>query len=419
MRWGEHPTTISRGAFFDSVAPHLVESVVGPKPVWTGARRLSRQYAFHGDDRVLVVVTWPKSPQKTIDEALAWGLALAGDLRVVLLLPEAAARPTLQRVPWVEASVEVFTFDGIDSTTATPAKISAREAVLDDVAGWGPRRAASEQALGAEQAAWVAGLVEWLNEHPYLSARHRPSYLAWHSAGRQVLKILRTRSEIRIEAGVRYSKPTADQPTPPPPLTVHGSLSEVQFAQARSAVEIAIARRHEGQDVGHEEHRLQHALQSAYATNSELIGLTDLRREYPAWRPGRTPAFIDFLGVDAHGRPHVVETKLDHDLMLPVQGLDYWIWAKANPELLHKELGSMIDAPPVIDFIVGAYKTTKVLGPYALRQLETFDDSVDWRFHVVSDWQADLHIESLPPRQTPAPPLAWEPVGSARHGQAH
>ena len=49
-------------------------------------------------------------------------------------------------------------------------------------------------------------------------------------------------------------------------------------------------------------------------------------REFPAWRPGSNrAAYIDFLANDAHGRLHVVETKIGADAMLVLQGLDYWL----------------------------------------------------------------------------------------------
>lgn len=417
MRWGDHPTTQSRQVFFDSIVPAMVEKVAKGLPPWRGPRKLPGQFAFHGDDDVLVISSWPGATQGSTDEALAWGLAYGGDRDVVLVLPAGLAAPTLQRMPWVTAPVRVLTFDEADPGALTPAPTPARVEVTATVAGWGRRGTGVVEALGDDQAGWLGGLIDFLEDHPNLDARHRESYLAWHAAGRQILKITRGRSRLTIEAGVRYTKPEPGQPAVHPPIRVTGPISSDEAALVRSVVEAALARRHGGEDSGHEEHRLQHAVEVAFGCDGEVLGLTTLLREFPAWRPGRSPGFIDFLGAAADGRPHVVETKLDNDVMLALQGLDYWIWATANPGGLEDALGAAAAAPPVIDFVVGAFKTQKVVGPFTLRQLEALDGSIEWRFHVVSGWRETLQIESLPKRSVPGPPEGWKPVVEPRYAQ--
>ena len=74
-----------------------------------GPRKLSEQFAFYGDDEALAIAGWPGAGDTT-DEALAWGLAMGGDRDVVLVLPAALVRPTLQRLPWVSAPVRVWTY---------------------------------------------------------------------------------------------------------------------------------------------------------------------------------------------------------------------------------------------------------------------------------------------------------------------
>lgn len=417
VRWAEHETTRLRQEFFDSVAPDLVAAAVGSLPIWVGPRKMSGQFAFRGDDNVLAVVSWPKATAVSVDEALAWGLAYGGDRDVVILLPEALARPTLQRLPWVNTPVRVSTFAEAAPHDVAPAIIPARTEVLDDIRSWGARGNEGYEQLGDEQAGWVGELITWIDNFAEVAKRHRQSYLAWHVAGRQVLKIARSRHGLSIEAGVRYSRPTPDQPKPPPALDVRGAVTEEQLAQVQTAIRQAIKRRETGDDAGHEEHRLQHALQHAFDESGELLGLRQLRREFPAWRPGKSPGYVDFLGATGDGTPHVVETKLDNDVMLALQGLDYWIWATANPDLLAGNLDGPITGTPVIDFVVGAHKTSKAVGPYTLRQLEALDGAIPWRFHVVTDWNTQPHVESLPPRRIPGPPIGWKPVVPGRYAQ--
>lgn len=415
MTRAQHETVQARQAFFELSARDLVDKAVpGSLPVWSGPRKLSEQFAFYGDDDVLAVIGWPGAAAVT-DEALAWGLALGGDRDVVLVLPQAFAAATLQRLPWVSAPVTIWTYTMGDPLEVVPAVVPAQAEVLAEVAGWGHRGTGGREELGDEEAAWVQALVGWLDAQPDLASRHRESYLAWHTGGRQVLKITRSRDQLRIDAGVRYAKPTAAQPAPLPSLRLSAALTSDQLAQVQATIQEAITRRHVGgSDVGHVEHRLQHALQTAFESAGELLGLVDLHREFPAWRLGRCSGFIDFLGRASDGTPHVVETKLDNDLMLTLQGLDYWIWATANPATLTAAIGGPVTGPAVIDFVVGAHKTTRALGPYTLRQLEALDGSIAWRFHVVKDWATTLHIDSLPSRRTPEPPTAWKPLTPPR-----
>lgn len=415
MRWGDHETTKARQVFFDTVAHDLVGRTIRPLPPWAGSRPMSGQFAFFGDGATLAIASWPGASQASIDEALAWGLAWGGDRDVVLFLPAGRAGPTLQRLPWVAVPVRVFEVPADEPLDAHPVLVPARGEVLDEIRRWGPRGSGKIADLPPERAEWIKQLLAWIDSKPELSPRHRQSYLSWHVGGRQVLRITGSPSSVTIEAGVRYSNPAPDQPPPLPPVVLGTSLKQSQLESICAAVEGAVQRRASRLDAGHEEHLLQHALDSAFLQQGRLLGLTKLYREFPAWRPGRSPAYIDFLGADDTGRPHVVEVKLGNDVMLALQGLDYWIWATANTDLLTKVLGATPSAGPMIDFVVGAHGSSKVMGPYTLRQLEGLDGAIRWRFHVVADWTTTLEIRSLPPRQTPGPPEAWEPAMPWRH----
>ena len=57
-------------------------------------------------------------------------------------------------------------------------------------------------------------------------------------------------------------------------------------------------------------------------------------------RRGR--GYIDLLGIDGHGDVRIVETKIadNRDDLLILQGLDYYVWAKAYRQVLLARLGA-------------------------------------------------------------------------------
>jgi hypothetical protein len=214
-----------------------------------------------------------------------------------------------------------------------------------------------------------------------------------------------------VLAGTRYSKPRSDQQMPPPPLDLQSEMTDIQFGQMKGAIETAITDRlPDGSDSGHEEHRLQHAIQDEFESPSRVFDLTVLTAEFPSWRLGHRTGLIDFLGAAPPGPPHIVETKLDNYLMLTLQGLDYWIWAKANPEVVAASLGEQVSGSPVIDFVVGAHRTPTAIGPYTQHQVEALDADVDWQFHVVENWRTRLSVTSFGSRQMPGPPFVSAPM---------
>jgi hypothetical protein len=418
MRNESHPTVVARRRFFDTDASRLAEAAADCSiGTWSKPpRQLPGQLAFYENPDVLVVVCPP--PPVASEEALAWGLVYASDRDLILVLPDVTALPTLQRLPWIDVPVRVFTYNPLDpATTIFEAPIPARVEILGEIRTWGQRGRSKPPSavLGEDRGPWIANLVDWLDGQPLIDARHRDSYLAWHTAGQQILKISRTRHGLELLAGVRYSVPADGQVVPVPPLNIDGPVDEAEFTVLTTTIEAAVSRRVEATDNGNEEHRLQHHLLNLFERDRSLVGLHHLIREFPAWRPGRSPAYIDFLGADDRGVPHIVEVKLDNEVMLVLQALDYWIWASANPDLIGAQFGIRPSATPAIDFVVGAFKTSKVIGPYMLRQLEALAGEIPWRFHVVKDWRGSLRISTLPPRTVPAPPDGWAQVGQPRY----
>jgi hypothetical protein len=192
-------------------------------------------------------------------------------------------------------------------------------------------------------------------------------------------------------------------------IPVEQTITPDEIDEIRSAVDRAIERRRIGDDDKHREHLLQ----AAIGTEPALIGMTQLRREVAAWRPRHKPgpgrAFIDFLGRDVDRIGHVIETKIAPDAQLGIQTLDHWAWADAH----RTELSAHIDAdstrPFKLDLVV-ARASRPVLHPAVAATLEALRPGVDWRCHLVTDWDTvgsprqllTPRAEALPPRDLPA-----------------
>jgi hypothetical protein len=153
------------------------------------------------DDSRLVVVAGGHENVDSIGQVLAYALAWQGDRDLLLALPESREHQTLARLAWVDTPVRVFLHD---SDRLRPAVVPSRSEVLSAAAGRG-LRAMAEHDLG-EMAPLVAWVTNWADGHWALAKVKRPSYQAWHCAGRQVLKVARFKGGIRITAGVNYSK---------------------------------------------------------------------------------------------------------------------------------------------------------------------------------------------------------------------
>jgi hypothetical protein len=161
------------------------------------------------------------------------------------------------------------------------------------------------------------------------------------------------------------------------------------------------------------------------------LGLTDFRREFPAWRGEGRPGFLDFLGIDRSNRLHVIETKVNpDDVAVVLQTLDYAIWVAANAKEIrerndwHQVEGRELDV--VCDFIfaprVKPAADAKLqpvgyaIGSYIAGQLETLSSSIPWTVSLVADPAAEVpHVEGFRPhRMPPVGPLMAEPVQGPR-----
>lgn len=381
----------------------------GPSEKLKTPMRLSSRFDFRASDSTLLVGLTKRNPRAADAElALAYGLAHAGDRDLWIVLPEDLAEPTLHRAAFIETKVRVFTVgdDGPREQwipSAAHVLAGPPDTIVTDIAVLGSR------------ADWVTPLLAWAEIAPELVAAHRRSYLAWHCAGRLVLRIRRTHAGLEVAAGVQYSKPVDEQPTPTV-VALDGPISAVDAHRVVGAAARAAADSLDGTDGGHAEHRLQAALQARH-----LALRNPLYREFPARRIGGQRAFIDFLGVSTAGDVHVVETKIGSDEMLVLQGLDYWIWVRRNLKQLIPFLGLRPTPRATIDFIVASPDGTgPAVGPYSAAQAEALTGEIRWRFRTVTSWQgSDVTIDtSTPSRSVPArTPRAYpEPRWAVRLG---
>jgi hypothetical protein len=91
----------------------------------------------------------------------------------------------------------------------------------------------------------VAWVTNWADDHWALAKVKRPSYQAWHCAGRQVLRVARFQGGVRITAGVNYSKnPPAGEEKALTRLVSHERpLSRAELAHIQARVGCSAASR--------------------------------------------------------------------------------------------------------------------------------------------------------------------------------
>lgn len=383
--------------------------------------RLSRHahWFVTGDDEVLIAVASPAERHTTADEVLTYALAWQHNRNLHLVLPPAMLAGALSRLPWIESPVRVWE---LAEGEPRPVPAPARPEVFDSLRAL-PPRVSKKVALTDEHDAWLAGI-----DTAALGEPHNRSYLSWHHRGLQVLKVSRTRGGLRIQAGVQYSGKSAIATPYDRTFSVPPAAEEIAEINA----EIAAAVEHgESKSSQMREHRMQATL----ASQATDLGLVHLLREYPAYRgldgsaskrAGR-PGYIDFLGVDAQGRLHVVETKIGHDPRVVLQALDYAIWVRANETTIRADLRlSGLDVPDPTPDHNARLQIHLVLGPdahgiafnaYLAPQLEALKGDCQVHVHLVPDVETKpLELQPLPANDlwraapmvaTPVQPRRW------------
>ncbi len=381
-----------RKEFSVTSASRLAQQVSPSVRRFVAGSPLSTMCNFFADRQTLVLVVGDHEKPVDVDKALAYGLAWSGDRDLAVVLPAGKADPTLRRAAFIDAPVRVFTHGIAWCEHPIPAVHTVIDVFTDPLVE-------SICDLGAH-ASWIAELAAWADGHSDLRASHRPSYLAWHCLGRMVLKVARSKSGLRVSAGV-HSTLAVSSYSPLVRFDLEGLLTRDEFDAVREAASSVIADRVSGRDTGHWEHFLQARLGDHF----DLLGLQRVEREFPCVRPGGDRAYIDLLGVDANGDLHIVETKIGDDVMLIMQGLDYYAWACAHVSDLAKYL-QLTKRPQIfLDFVVSApAKGGPAIGPYTASQAEVIDGSIRWRFMTVTGWHdpsVTPQVDKLPRRTVP------------------
>ena len=338
---------------------------------------------------------------------LAYGLRGLDERELHLVVPRRAVDATRARAAFLTATVHVHKAQAAGIRDAE-SRMTLTEATEFYRQLGEPSEPAEWQAATWEP--WLKELVDWVESRRVERVRNSEEH-AWHYRGRQVFSVRRFASGgCKLTAGANFRAPSGAHPEPfEVRLSAGQELVPDKVKRVRCAVDSAIERRRTGEDDRHREHLLQ----AAIGTEPSLIGMTELRREVPAWRP-KYPvnggvARIDFLGRDVDRIGHVIETKVGSDAQLGIQALDHWAWGDAH----RAELAGYIDADPTgpfeLDVVLGR-RAEPLLHPAAAATLQAFRREVNWRCHLVSDWDTidtphqllTPQAEALAPRQLPA-----------------
>jgi hypothetical protein len=412
----------SRERFNGTIAPRLA-AIAGVPTRWKG--RGSSRFAYFADDSRFIVVAGEQEGEET-DLALAYGLTYRGRLSLILVIPEQRAFSTLQRAPWFADDVRpsIWIHDGEsaemrtlpsrkDTISCVSTVLKAGQDFADEL-----RRAATAIYL-RERSRDVFDLVEWATKNQLLDPGHRKGERAWHCMGQKVLSIKGTEGGLNVRGGIHFSADT----TATAFVKTGETLTVRAFEKVKASVEEGIEARLCGDRFTRPD---EHWLQAVIRRDPSLVGVEQpALRELPAWRPraassvppktGATSShwgrgYIDLVGVDGHGDLRLVETKLaeNEDDRLILQGLDYYIWARAYEDILQTRLGTPRKSELQVHYVVGDASDGKIrVSRFTAAQANGLHSDVPWWFQTVRNWfhpdENTYPIESklLPPRVVP------------------
>lgn len=406
-------TAALREQFNTQVAPALAAQIGLPGQVVGG--KFSKRFAFFADDERFAVVAGTQEGG-AVELALAYGIRYAEGRLLTLVLPEDHTNATEQRIPWLRKAAQPALFVFGPDARPEPRPLRRRR---DTVVAFTEARKKAEspaddlgRALtpahlgGATNGVWQ--LVERATTDPALDHGHRPGERSWHCAGQRVLSMCRIAGGVRILAGIHYSG--AKQPLKKE-LADGEILSDDEMTTIYAAIEDAKSvRLHPGDQQIHKAD--EHWLQSVLRARPNVVGVEQpAMREVPAWRPHDAPArwgrgFLDLVGLDGHGNIRLIETKLatNSDDLLILQGLDYFVWAKAYETVLRSRLGAPKGADFELHYVLAANSSNDDIKPSpCTRPLAAALDSDDiaWRFQTVHHWfpafteQTHAHLSAL------------------------
>jgi hypothetical protein len=378
-------------------AGHVLDAEVTP---FAPARMSKYAHWFedHQHSSLAAVVT-PGEKPTVIDEVLAYGLAWQHNRDLLLVVPDDMVVEAICRIGWLETEIRVFSFDGDERGVPRPVPNPGRFAILELLAEF-PARTPKRAALKVGHDSWLDNIRTL---EIGLVGHDRGGYLSWHYEGLQVLQVSETKSGLRIRAGVQYRTQQPGREVFDKTFICAPSPAEVAVINAKVALAI--------EDGGSLTSQMrEHKLQAILKGQPDVLGLTDLWREFPGWRglttssttPAGRPGFIDFLGVDAAGVLHVVETKIGHDPKVVLQALDYAIWVRANDTAIRTRLkaeGHIIPTPPAeplsagtpapIHLVLGSQGSGTAFNAYLAGQIEALATDCSVSVYVTADPTTD------------------------------
>jgi hypothetical protein len=350
-----------REVFRTSDAQRLADAIGVPK----STKGASPRFAYFADSRRLAIVAGAQE-RGDIDLALAYGLTECGERSLALVLPSEWAFPTLQRYPWIDKKVSVYTYDGnkaprLEAVTRDATIRNIREVCgISDTATFEEEltKASAPLHLGSHRSL-LGNFTEWATKHPLLDPSHRRDVRSWQCMGRRVLSIKKIKGGVRISAGIHVENVDHID-------LVGKTLSPANFAKIKSWVRRGIKTRlNRKSKYGRPD---ENWLQAAIQRYPSAVGIeVPVLRELPAWRPaiikdkrGKTlrrwgRGYIDVIGVDSHGDIRIGEAKLSEnsDAMFILQGLDYYMWATAYEQALRTRFGISGKSSVVVHYLIG------------------------------------------------------------------
>lgn len=383
--------------FNQHVAPQLAAELGFTVPWKQG--KVSSHFSYFADDERLLIVAG-EATGKNASLALAYGLTWGGDRRLELALPTSHAFATTQRAAWLAPTARPRIHLHDDETIFDEATVSP-DAACDALAARIPagntpaadlRAASAALHLGACSSA-LAELTDWATSEPGLDPAHRQSYRAWHHMGQSVLEISGSGRRATIRAGIndKHGAIGAHKVT----VTPKNPLTADELSTCKEWVHKAMTARRAGGSLCKPD---EHWLQAVLRADPRLAGVEQpALREVPAWRPPSDPdaklarGYIDLVGLDGNGDIRVVETKLaaNDDLLLILQGLDYYTWAQVYAQPLRERLGASDSARIKLCYLIGSTAAGGLkVSQYAQAQADAIDPAVAPTFLGITDWFA-------------------------------
>lgn len=342
-------------------------------------------------------------------ELLAHGLQGLDGRALELVVPTGAVPALRARSAWLDAEIRIHPFQGkgtgfdrIVGPVQTAMSPSEACQFYDKLGGLSPT-------VDLDPSFWPSWLLDVASslEDRGVQRSQTTRSVVWRYRGRQVLAVRPARSgTLALIAGADFTSSGSDRSAPfRRTITAGTDMAETERDELRTAIDTAIERRRNGEDHGHRERLLQATISSS----PDLIGLAQVRREVPAWRPkyraSRGRASIDLLGCDPEQGGHVIEVKIRPDAQLGMQALDYWAWVNARRAELAEDIGADPGRTFQLDLVLGGEAAEEPAHPAAAATLEALAPDVNWRCHIVTNWDTiEEPTRPLTPAATAVPP---------------